>query len=61
MWVKLDAIMKDRAHGMIEGHESAPDELFVMEDTHRNGMWDGSREGRVPGGEARGAEGGETP
>lgn len=46
MWMKLDAITKDRAHGMIEGSEGAPDKLFVVEeDAHRNGTWDGSRDG----------------
>jgi hypothetical protein len=38
MWVKLDAITKERVHGVIEGHKGAPDKLSVMEEVaHRNG------------------------
>jgi hypothetical protein len=37
MWVKLDAITKERAHGVIEGHDGALDKLSVMEEVaHRN-------------------------
>ena len=31
MWVKLDAVTKDRAHGAIKGHEGASDKLAFME------------------------------
>jgi hypothetical protein len=32
MWVKLDAVMKDRAYGTIKSHEGALDELFIVEE-----------------------------
>jgi hypothetical protein len=32
MWVKLDAVTKDKAHGTIEGHEVAPNKLAVVEE-----------------------------
>jgi hypothetical protein len=32
MWVKLDSVTKDRAHGTIEGHEVAPNKLAVVEE-----------------------------
>jgi hypothetical protein len=31
MWVKLDAVSKDRAHGAIKGYEDASDKLAFME------------------------------
>jgi hypothetical protein len=35
MWVKLDTVAKDRAHGAIEGHKGALDKLAIVEeDTH---------------------------
>jgi hypothetical protein len=47
MWVKLDAVMKDRAHGVIEGHEGASDKLALKEeDTHN----DSSKKWVNPGG-----------
>jgi hypothetical protein len=32
MWVKLDTVTKDMAHGVIEGHEGALDKLAVVEE-----------------------------
>jgi hypothetical protein len=38
MWVKLDAVTENRAHGVIEGHEGASDKLVDMEeDVHNEG------------------------
>jgi hypothetical protein len=37
MWVKLDAVTKDSAHGAIEGHEGAPDKLVAVEDDAHSG------------------------
>jgi hypothetical protein len=35
--VELDAITKDRIHGLIEGHENAPGKLVVVkEDAHND-------------------------
>ena len=32
MWVKLDAVMKNRTHGAIEGHKGVPDKLTIVEE-----------------------------
>jgi hypothetical protein len=37
MWVKLNTVTKDRAHGATEGHKGAPDKLVIVEeDTHND-------------------------
>jgi hypothetical protein len=37
MWVKLNAVTKDRAHGATKGHKGAPDKLVIVEeDTHND-------------------------
>jgi hypothetical protein len=51
MWVKVDAVMENRAHGATEGHEGALDKLAVMEEDAHN---EGSRVGRSQGRNGRG-------
>jgi hypothetical protein len=46
MWVKLDAVTKDKAHGAIEGHEGAPYKVTIMEEDMHNRS---SATGRSPG------------
>jgi hypothetical protein len=36
VWVKLDAVTKDKAHGAIEGHEGAPNKMVVVEEDTYN-------------------------
>jgi hypothetical protein len=31
--VELDAVTKNRVHGLIEGHENTPDKVAVVKDT----------------------------
>jgi hypothetical protein len=37
MWVKLDTVTKDSAHGAIKGHEGALDKLVAVEEDAHNG------------------------
>jgi hypothetical protein len=62
MWVKLDAIMKDRAHGMIKIREGAPDKCTLWRRTRTRTVprMGATMEG-VAKGKAREAEDGETP
>jgi hypothetical protein len=34
--VELDAVTKNRVHGMIEEHENTPDKMVVVKDTHND-------------------------
>jgi hypothetical protein len=45
--VELDAVMKDKAHSAIEGHEGAPDKLAIVEEDAHN---DPGRNGWSQGG-----------
>lgn len=48
MWLKLDTVTKDRAHGVIEGHEDSSDKRVVVEeDAHGDPEHQGSGGGSV--------------
>ena len=36
MWVKFNAVTKDRVLGMMEGHKGALDKLAIVEDPHND-------------------------